>query len=263
MIGRTRLVLALIVAAVVTPPLGLYQWIAVRTRLMDDRKVPRLYHRILLKLLGIRVRVTGEIAAARPLMIASNHISWTDIMVLGSLAELHFIARSDMASWPGIGTLARLQRSVFVERDQRRQSAGQARAIAERLLSGDPMVLFPEGTTGTGNRIQPFKSTLFAAAAMAREAGGHETIAIQPVAIAYTRLQGMPMGRLHRTHAAWVGDQTLVPHLAALLAEGAMDVEVHFGEAIEFGPGSDRKKTAREIEARVCAMMTQALRRPL
>ena len=120
MIGTIRLTLALLVAAVATPLLAAYQLVALKTGLLDERPAPRLWHRLVLRLLGLRVRTVGEPAAARPLLIAANHISWTDVMVLGSLADVHFIAKSELASWPVLGTLARLQRTVFVEREARR-----------------------------------------------------------------------------------------------------------------------------------------------
>ena len=247
-----------------TPLLAAYQLVALKTGLLDERPAPRLWHRLVLRLLGLRVRTVGEPAAARPLLIAANHISWTDVMVLGSLADVHFIAKSELASWPVLGTLARLQRTVFVEREARRKSGEQAGTIAERLSRGDPMVLFAEGTTSDGDRVMPFKSTLFAAAAMALKAeGGAGEIAVQPVAIAYTRLQGMPMGRLHRSHAAWIGDQSLLPHLRGLLREGAVDVEVHFGAPVAFRASENRKQVAREVETRVRSMHAAALRNPL
>ena len=83
---------------------------------------------------------------------------------------------------------------------------------------------------------------------------------VQPVAIVYTRLHGMPMGRRHRARASWIGDQSLVPHLAGLLREGGIDVELHFGEPVAFGLDADRKQVAREVENRVKAMVTAALR---
>lgn len=262
MIGTTRLVLVLLVIAVCTPPLAVWQWLAVRTRLLDDHHVPRIWHRLVTRLLGIRVHVSGKPARERPLLIAANHVSWADITVLSSLTDVHFIAKSEMSGWPLIGGLARLQRSVFVERNARRRSGEQAGEIAARLTDGDPLVLFAEGSTSDGNLMLPFKTTLFAAAQMALQADGGEAIAIQPVAIAYTRLHGMPMGRFHRRHVAWIGDQTLVPHLGALLREGAIDVEVHFGEPLEFRAGTDRKAVAREVERRVRTMLAAALRDP-
>lgn len=263
MIGTMRLVLALLIAAVCTPLLAAYQVVALRTGLLDERPAPRRWHWLVTKLLGFRIRVVGELATERPLLIASNHVSWTDIMVLGSLADVHFISKSELGGWPIIGKLSKLQRTVFVEREARRKSGQQASEIAGRLADGDPMVLFAEGSTSDGNLMLPFKTTLFAAAQMTLEANGGDAIAIQPVAIVYTRLQGMPMGRFHRQHAAWIGDRVLLPHIKELLSEGAVDLEVHFGEPVEFRAGSNRKDVAREVEGRVRDMMAAALRNPL
>ena len=262
MISTVRFALALLVAVVVTPPMMLWQMIAVRTGWLDPRPVPRIWHRLVTKLLGIRIRVHGEMARQRPLLIAANHVSWTDIMVLGSIADVHFIAKSEVATWPLFGTFARLQRSVFVEREARRKAGAQVDEIVSRITNGDPMVLFAEGTTGDGNLIMPFKSTLFGAATMAMDGTTEAPVMVQPVAIAYTRLHGMPMGRALRHHAAWVGQQSLVPHLVKLLRGCPLDVEVHFGDPVSYGPGMNRKELARTVETEVRTLLSGALRNP-
>ena len=124
------------------------------------------------------------------------------------------------------------------------------------------MVLFAEGSTGDGNMVLPFKSTLFGAASMAIAEGAAEQVFIQPVAIVYTRLHGVPLGRRHRPLAAWIGNEDLMPHVKVLLAEGALDVEVHFGEPIAFSKGSNRKETARLMESHVHEMVQAALADP-
>lgn len=237
------------------------QEVAVRTHWWSDRAIPRLWHRLTLWVLGIRVHVRGAVAAERPLLIVSNHVSWTDISVLGAIAPVHFIARSDMRNWPVLGTFARLQRSVFVDRERKSAAPDQTREIARRLSNGDPMVLFAEGTTGDGNRVLPFKSTLFGAAQMAlQEATGAERVLVQPVAIAYLRRNGLPLDRRERGAIAWLGDMDFVPHLAAMLGQGAIDVEVRFGEPIPFAAGGDRKAIARAAESEVRRMLVAALR---
>src|SRR5699024_2425680 len=137
-----------------------------------------------------------------------------------------FIAKADMATWPVMGWLARLQRTIFIERERRRTSGKQAGEIGRRLAAGEAVVLFAEGTTGDGNLVLPFKSTLFGAATMALQEGAIDKVYIQPLTIAYTRIQGMPMGRRGRSLAAWIGDTELAPHAATLLKEGAVDVEL-------------------------------------
>lgn len=262
MIGSIRLVVALGSVAVSTLTLVPLQLIAMKTRLWSEWRVLRLWHRGNCRALGFRIHQKGELTDKRPLVVAANHVSWTDISVIASRCDVSFIAKSDMATWPVMGWLAKLQRTIFIERERRRTSGKQASEIARRLADGEAVVLFPEGTTGDGNYILPFKSTLFGAATMALQEGVVDKVYIQPLTIAYTRVQGLPMGRQHRHLASWIGDTELAPHAAALLREGAVDVELHFGEPIEFSVGDDRKAATRRAEADVRAMLETALARP-
>jgi len=262
MIKKIRIFLALafvVVSSLILVPL---QILSMKTGWWPESVILKIWHSMIARALGLRIHVKGGLSSQRPLLIASNHISWTDIMVLGSFADVKFIARADMEGWPLIGMLSKLQRTVFIERERKRTSGDQASEIASRMAKGDAMVLFAEGSTGDGNVVLPFKSTLFGAASMAISEGAAETVFIQPVAIVYTRLHGAPLGRRHRPIAAWIGDQDLVPHLKVLLAEGALDAEVHFGEPIAFSKGSNRKETARLMETRVREMVQAALADP-
>lgn len=262
MIGRVRIAAGLTVAAVTTFPMAAAQIVVMKTGIANEATLPRLWHKLVLRILGMKLHVTGEPARGRPLLVAANHISWTDIMVIGAVADVHFVAKSEMGGWPIIGKLSRLQRTIYVDRDRRPKSGEQVSEIGQRLSEGDAMVFFAEGSTSDGNVMQPFKSTLFGAAQIALRESATEKVYVQPVAIAYTRLHGIPMGRYQRPHAAWIGDRKLVRHILALLADGAVDVEVRFGEPIEFEPGSDRKKLAAAARSRVRDMMVSALRNP-
>ncbi|MER9315644.1 1-acyl-sn-glycerol-3-phosphate acyltransferase [Mesorhizobium sp. M0659] len=262
MIGKIRIFLALslvVVGSLVLVPL---QLLSMKTGIWRETVILKAWHSLIVRTLGLRIHVKGALSSQRPLLVASNHISWTDIMVLASFADVTFIARADMEGWPLIGWLSKLQRTVFIERERKRTAGDQASEIASRMAKGDAMVLFAEGSTGDGNTILPFKSTLFGAASMAISEGAAEQVFIQPLAIAYTRVHGVPLGRRHRPLAAWIGDQDLMPHLKVLMAEGAIDVEVHFGEPIAFSKGSNRKETSRMMESKVRAMMQAALADP-
>jgi len=262
MIKKIRIFLALglvVVSSLILVPL---QILSMKTGIWPETFILKIWHRIIVRALGMRIHVKGTLSNQRPLLVASNHISWTDIMVLGSMVDVKFIARADMEGWPLIGMLSKLQRTVFIERERKRSSGDQASEIANRMAKGDAMVLFAEGSTGDGNLLLPFKSTLFGAASMALAEGAVDQVFIQPVAIVYTRLHGVPLGRRHRPIAAWIGDEDLMPHLKVLLAEGALDVEVHFGEPVPFSKGSNRKETSKLMESQVRAMMQAALADP-
>ncbi|MEW9616874.1 lysophospholipid acyltransferase family protein [Shinella sp. S4-D37] len=260
MIVRLRLAVAFLVLAVATIVLLPIQLVGLRFDLKIRRRVPRLWHRVACWVLGLRVRVHGTLETKRPLMLASNHVSWKDIMVLGSVADVAYIAKSEVRGWPVFGLLARLQATIFVERDQRRKAGDQADEIARRMTDGEIVVLFPEGTTSDGNRLLEIKTSLFGAAASAVPHAPDGVVFIQPVSIAYTGVHGMAMGRFHRPLAAWPGDIELLPHLLAVAREGAVDVDVDFGERVDYSGASSRKAVSRTVEARIRAMLGARLR---
>ena len=225
-----------------------------------SRSIPLLWHKVLLWLIGVRVFTHGRMAKERPLMLVANHVSWADIVVLGSIGQLCFIAKDDVKSIPGINWLARLQRTVFVNRTRKTDTGIQADTIASRLLSGDVMVLFAEGTTGNGDRLLPFKSALFGAPQMALQQSNLEEIAIQPVAITYNSLHGMPLGRYHQTIASWPGDILLGPHLKTFIAQGAFDVDVSFGDCLSITQTTKRKEIASKAFENTRNMFTRLRR---
>jgi 1-acyl-sn-glycerol-3-phosphate acyltransferase len=215
---------------------------------------PRFYHRRCCRILGLRVRRIGRPTNARPALFAANHISYLDITVFGSLLPASFIAKREVRSWPLFGWLARLQRSVFIDR-RARSTMAQRDSIAGRLAAKDALILFPEGTSGDGNRILPFKSTLFSVADHP-EVG---EVTVQPVSIAYTRLDGMPIGRYLRPLFAWYGSMAMAPHLWTLLGLGTIEVVVEFHRPTTLAACGSRKELARYCQERVAAGLANAL----
>jgi 1-acyl-sn-glycerol-3-phosphate acyltransferase len=217
-------------------------------------RLPLFYHRRAAKLLGLKIIRRGAPSTARPTLFVSNHTSYFDIEVLGSLMECSFIAKSDMISWPVIGWLARLQRSVFV--DRRPANAGaHANEVGQRLARGDNLVLFAEGTTSDGNRLLPFKSALFK---VAEQAPGDQPLTIQPVSVVATALDGMPLGRALRPVYAWYGDMPLLPHAWRAVSLGRLTVVVEFHEAFA-AAGLSRKQLAARCEQEVMAGVARAI----
>jgi len=252
-----RLVLVVPAILLVTAALIPVQWIAVRLGLPLRRKIPTVYHRLMCRLVGVRLTVIGRAHDARPLMIVANHVSWLDISVITAVAPVVFVAKAEVAGWPLFGLLARLQRSVFVDRRRRQQTGAVNAAIAQRLSDGDPVVLFGEGTSGDGNRVLPFRTALIGAA---REALGAGQAWLQPLSLAYTGLLGLPLGRQHRPRVAWYGDFEMLPHLVGILKSGGVDVTVTWGEAVAVDAGADRKAAARRLEDSVRRTTALALR---
>jgi 1-acyl-sn-glycerol-3-phosphate acyltransferase len=218
---------------------------------------PLLFHRIAVTVMGVRVKATGEVPARRPLLIVANHVSWLDIVVLGSMMPLSFVAKAEVAGWPLFGQMARLQRTIFVDRARRTATREVSRSLADRLREGDAMVLFAEGTTGDGTRVLPFRSALLGAARDAGAAG--RDVLLQPLSIVYTRRDGLPLNASGRRDIAWVGDVDLLPHLASVLRGGPIEATVSFGAPMMFGPESDRKAATRAMEAEVRRLTTLSI----
>jgi lyso-ornithine lipid O-acyltransferase len=255
---------ALFIAAfffTMTPLLISLQWLLTKLNLPGWGFIASNYYRVLCSLLRIRVRVNGEPVRSRSVLFVSNHVSWADILVIGSLAPVAFVAKREVASWPLVGITAKLQRTVFVDRTRRNRTGETVAEIVERLAGGTSIVLFAEGTSSDGNRVLPFRSALLGAV---EEAAGLDGIPIQPMSICYTGQQGIPMGRQHRPLVAWYGDLDFMPHIRAFIEQGAVDAQVTYGEPVMADGGTDRKEMTKCLEVAVRDLLTGALRgRPI
>lgn len=218
----------------------------------------RRYFRVLAAICGFDVKVRGEIASNRgvPILYVANHASYLDIIVLGSVLEANFVAKAEVAGWPGFGFLARIARTVFVAR-KRGGTASERDALVARLQAGDSLILFPEGTSNDGNRVLAFKSSLFAVAEMAKAHG--QTLPVQPVSVAYTRLDGMPISRALRPYYAWYGDMTLAGHLFEALGLGRAQVEVVMHPVVSLDGFADRKALSNHCHDMVSQGVIKAL----
>jgi 1-acyl-sn-glycerol-3-phosphate acyltransferase len=250
----------------ITVPLMPVQALLVRVSPRLARKLPQWYHRQVCRLVGVRLKVEGEVAKGRPVLLVANHTSWLDIPVLSAVAPVSFVAKKEVSRWPFVSALARLQRSVFVDRERRGAVAGTAAEIMGRLRAGDHVVLFAEGTSSDGNGVLPFKTSLFAAAKPSgpRAAELEAGISVQTLTIAYTRQHGLPLRRRNRPYIAWYGDMDMPSHAWALLKRGPIDVGVRIGPPVALDQFADRKALARYSEAQVRAHMAALLspRRP-
>jgi 1-acyl-sn-glycerol-3-phosphate acyltransferase len=246
---RAFLVLATFFAF--TLPLMPLQLLFVWTGSRYARTFPHWYHRQVCKIVGIRLNVDGEIAEEQGVLLISNHVSWIDITVLSAVAPVSFVAKQEVASWPFVSWLAKLQRSVFVDRNRRNEVGDKANEILRRLEAGDHVVLFAEGTSSDGNCVVPFKTALFAAA---KPVGGRAMgakVSAQTLALTYTKLYGLPLCRRGRPVVAWYGDMDLASHAWRLLGLGPLDAHIRIGPPVPLDAFPDRKALARYAEDKV------------
>ncbi len=260
--GTWRAVTRVIMFVGMTLTLMPVQYVLVKTGLPGSRSLPMWYHRLLCRVIGIKVTIKGAPVTDRPVLICANHTSYLDIPVMSTVVPVSFIAKSEVASWPFFGQMAKLQRTVFVERERRTKTREHRNEIHGRIEAGDTLILFPEGTSSNGNQVLPFKSALMSVAQMS-VVGEHgaldDMVMVQPVSVAYTRLHGIPMGRHYRPYFAWYGDMDLVPHLWEVFKTGPFDVVMEFHEPVSITQAGTRKALATYCEERVSDGVARAI----
>ncbi len=221
------------------------QAVAVALRLPLSRRLPKFYHATCCRILGIRLQVIGRRSKSRPTLFVANHCSYLDIMVFGALLPASFVAKAEVADWPFFGLLAKLQRSVFIDR-QPKSTRTQVQRVKDRLGRRDRLIMFPEGTSGDGVRVLPFRSALMAAA---ETVVGGKPLKVQPVTIAYTRLDGAPIGRHLRPFFNWYGDMELASHLWQFVCLGRPTVTVVFHDPVTLDDFGTRKALSQHCQA--------------
>lgn len=204
----------------------------------------RVFWRGVARILGVRLRVVGQRSAHRPSLFIANHCSWMDIVALGAVLPGCFVAKAEVAGWPGVGLVAKLGRTIFVSRS--RETVAQEQLMLEqRLAKGDNIILFPEGTTSDGNRVLPFASAFFTLAF------GKARPIVQPVTIIYDELDGQMVRRSDRPMIAWYGDMDLAPHLSQLLRRRRLRATIWFGEPAPPGAYANRKTLCAAMEQQI------------
>jgi lyso-ornithine lipid O-acyltransferase len=250
-LGARRLVFYLCLTVVLMPVQALF--VALGLRLAES--FPVAYHRICCRLMGIDIATVGTMSRHRPTLFVSNHTSYIDITVLGALIPGSFVAKTEVAQWPLYGWLAKLQRTVFVDR-KRNTSHVQRDQLQQRLAAGDNLILFPEGTSNDGNRVLPFRSALLSVAEAPADGA---SLVIQPVSVAYVGLNGIPMGHGLRPLVAWYGDMTLGPHLWQFSRLGKVGVVVEFHTPVDLKDAGSRKDLTRYCLTAVANGVERAL----
>lgn len=234
------------------------QWVMLKTRV--GRKVlPFRFHRMMARVLGMKITVTGKIAEGGGVLIAANHTSWLDIVAISTVGPVSFVAKSQVGTWPVFKTLAKLQETILVVREKRSKTAEHRDTIVARLAQGDNIVLFPEGTSSDGNRVLPFKSALMSAAEgdVPQKDGTTRPIRVQPMSVAYKGIRGMPMGRMFRPFFAWYGDMDLVPHLVEGQRLAPIEIEIRLHEPTTIQAAGSRKALAEQVEKLISETVAQ------
>jgi lyso-ornithine lipid O-acyltransferase len=192
-------------------------------------------------LAGAHVTVKGVPSTKDRLYIA-NHLSWLDILVLSGRTGTAFVAKADMESWPVFGWMADQNNTVYVKRGQTLDAHNQATSLQTALLTGQPVTLFPEGTTAGGRELLPFRSSLIAAVVPAPEG-----ISIQPVALDYGDLADA---------IAWTDDESVGKNALRIMGRfRRIPVTLHFLAPLDHADFRDRKAIAKHSRAEIAAAL--------
>lgn len=213
-------------------------------------RITRTVCRLALCEMGIGLQVRGQ-PMSGPGALVANHSGWMDIFALNAATCLYFVSKAEVASWPGIGWLARATGTVFITRKST-EARAQQQLFEDRLTHGHKLLFFPEGTSSDGRRVLPFKSTLFAAFFTPAL---RDSLSVQPVSVVWHA----PEGQDPRFYGWW-GDMDFAPHLLKLLAARHQGrVEVVFHPPLRVADFTDRKALTTAAEAAVRAAHPQGV----
>lgn len=216
---------------------------------------PRVFHQIGCIFLGLRVTVVGKPSTGRPTLLVSNHVSWTDIIAIGSVADVTFVAKREVGEWPFVGMMANLQKTIYVDRTRRSDAGRTAKAMGQHMAGGNAVLLFAEGQSDIGTHVLPFRSALIGAAQHAMIEAGATDVVIQPLTVAYTRLQGLPVSRNERSLIAWIKSKSVKQNIREILGGPVKDVTVAFGTPMPLSETDNRKLVSKAAENQVRAML--------
>ncbi|HXY54018.1 MAG TPA: lysophospholipid acyltransferase family protein [Nitrospirota bacterium] len=208
-----------------------------------------LFARVTLRLLGIRVHVKHAELLHKGRgghLVIVNHLSYVDVLVMSSLMPAVFITSVEMKHTLLLGTVAKFGGSIFVERRKTSGLKKEIESIAHVLGQGFSVVLFPEGTTSNGERVQPFKNSLFDSAIRAK-------INVFPFCLRYTKVNNRHITSDTRDSVFFYGDMTFFRHLPRLLALQSVDLEVRPLETIRIHADASRKVLASEAHDAISA----------
>ncbi|HEV2080089.1 MAG TPA: lysophospholipid acyltransferase family protein [Allosphingosinicella sp.] len=186
---------------------------------------------------GMRVRVEGRPLQTHVLFLA-NHLSWLDIMLMAGASGTAFVSKDEVATWPVIGWLARLNNTIFIARTQRGAVRDQADTLRRALSAGQPVALFPEGTTEGGADVLPFRASLLASLFPPLP-----EIRVQPVALDYGPAAD---------DIAWLGQEPALTNAKRVLSRrGTSPVTLRFLTPLDPAEFGDRKLLAEAARGEI------------
>ncbi|WP_175652180.1 lysophospholipid acyltransferase family protein [Pseudomonas sp. Marseille-P9899] len=217
---------------------GVFERLGINASAQRRQRWSQVFMKRLAHALPFRVRVIGELPT-RPMLWVSNHVSWTDIPLLGMLAPLSFLSKAEVRTWPVAGWLAHKAGTLFIRRGGG-DSQLLRRQISQHLQQDCALLIFPEGTTTDGRNLRTFHGRLLASAI-------DTEVPLQPIALRYLR-----NGQAD-TIAPFIGDDDLLSHLMRLFGQPCGEVEIHLLAPIA---SQDEERAALAFKAQQAISLT-------
>ncbi len=216
--------------------------------------IPRIWHCGVAAILGLKIELRGDIVHDKQLIYISNHLSYLDIPVIGTVLKASFIAKEDIAHWPVIGYLCRMQQTAFISRNSR-HAKKVAGALEDMLAEGKSLILFPEGTSTVGTSVLPFKSSLFS---LLEPKESSPPLPIQPFILELVSVNKKPITAASRDLYSWYGDMDFSPHMWVFLKNNGATVRLTFLDVIHPPTPFDRKTLCKTVEERITSGLNNA-----
>jgi 1-acyl-sn-glycerol-3-phosphate acyltransferase len=223
---------------------GIWTIVLVFPRLSSEQQALRVqaWASAMLTRFGIHLVVKGQAPVGGPVLLAANHISWLDIVVIHAARHCRFVSKAELRHWPLVGVLASGAGTLFIERESRRDAMRVVHHMAERLRAGEVLAIFPEGTTSNGVSLLPFHANLFQAAISA-------DAPVLPIALSF-----VDRATNERSLApCYIGDDTLVGSMWRTLCSPGISAVVVFGEPQQ-AEGRDRRAWAADVQRTIAAL---------
>ena len=252
--GTIRLIICIFIILLMIIILFPFQFISTIFKIKSRFFLPKIFLKVVNKVIGIKIitnykKVKNNLNTGT--LYVSNHVSWIDILCLGSLLDAKFIAKKEVSKMGLFGILAVLNNTFFIDNTNQRKSLEYNNKIQKTLMKKQNLILFPEGTTSSGNGIKKFKSSLFESTKIACLNNYNDYANVQPISMSYKLKNNLPMGIFYRRYVAWVGDYPLLNLMILFLKTGSVTVNIKFHECLNLSQFKDRKALSTFCEQQI------------
>jgi len=203
--------------------------------------VKQQWMKMLAIILNLKINHNGSLSK-NPVVFVSNHISWLDVVALGCDRNCVFVAKNSVKKWPLIGTIAKLNGTLFINREDKKDIVKTLAKANNILASGVSIAFFPEATTTNGKVIKPFRTSLYQTAI-------HSSSNVQAIGIRYSDRKGK------ESPAPYVDDETFIAHLFKVLKTPKIEVKLAYCKPVEINNSYNRKILAETTQMQVAEIL--------